>query len=85
MRRVHPGSLFGLATILQQGVPRMTPEQAVNNAHQIIEGLHRLGLEIGPLAAFGPHEMEHGNPLDALDLAADMIEREMGRKPWLPD
>ena len=81
---VHPASLMGLAHVLQSGNPKMSPAVAVDNAHKIIRGLHKMGLEVGPLAAFGPHESSD-KPLDALDMAADLIERDMGRKPWLID
>jgi hypothetical protein len=70
--------------VLQTGYPSMTAQQAVSNAEQIIRGLHLMDLEIGPLAAFGPHNGKRESPLDALDLAADLIEHEMGRRPWLP-
>jgi hypothetical protein len=80
---VHPGALMGLAYVLQEGHPKMTAKQAVDNAHQIIRGLHTMDLEIGPLVAFGPQQ---GTPvLDALDVAADLLAREAGREPWFPD
>lgn len=72
---------MGLAHVLQSGHP-MSPPVAVANAQKIIQGLHRLGLEIGPIAAFGPHDTS-SQPFDGLDLVADMIEKEQGRKPWL--
>lgn len=81
---IHPTSLMGLSWVLRQGYPKMTADQAVSNAHQIIRALHQMGLEIGPLGSFGPQAMDK-SPLDALDLAADMIEAQSGRKPWLPD
>ena len=89
--QIHPGALLGLAHVLQSGFPKMTADQAVDNAVQIIRGLHMQDLEIGPLAAFGPHEVtvrcDHvkvarPDPFAALD--PDEIEREWGRKPWLP-
>jgi hypothetical protein len=83
-RRINPGSLVGLAYVLQSGYPKMTANTAVNNAAQIIRGLHRMGLEVGPQAAFGPQATQPATALDALDVAADMIELETGRKPWLP-
>lgn len=83
-RLIHPGSLVGLAHVLQSGHPNMSPPVAVANSQQIIRGLHRLGLEIGPIAAFGPHDTSN-QPFDGLDLVADMIEKEQGRKPWLPE
>jgi hypothetical protein len=82
--RTHPGALIGLAHVLQAGYPKMTAQQAVDNAQAIIRGLHKMELEIGPIDAFGPHDTTKVGPLDALDVAADMIEQEMDRKPWLP-
>lgn len=43
-----------------------------------------MGLEIGPIAAFGPQAVSN-TPLDGLDLVADMIENDTGRKPWYPE
>ena len=83
-RLIHPASLVGLAHVLQSGHPSMTAEVAVANAQQIIRGLHAMDLEIGPVAAFGP-QAASSSPLDGLDLMADMIEHDMGRKPWLPE
>ena len=82
-RLIHPGSLVGLAHVLQSGT-NMTAPVAVNNAEQIIRGLHRMGLEIGPVEAFGPQATTK-TPFDGLDLIADMIEKDQGRKPWLPE
>lgn len=83
-RLIHPASLVGLAHVLQSGHPNMTAKVAVENAQQIIRGLHRMGLEIGPQAAFGPQAVSN-TPFDGLDVVADMIERDTGRKPWLPE
>ncbi len=64
MRRTHPGALVGLAYALQSGSPNMTAEQAVHNAYQIIQGLHNMDLEVGPMAAFGPRDvMDDGTHL----------------------
>ena len=52
---IHPAARLGLARVLLAGNPHMSAEQAVNNATNIIGGLHRLGLQVGPIAAFGPH------------------------------
>lgn len=83
-RIVHPASLIGLAHVLQSGYPKMSAQQAVANAHTIIQGLHQMDLEIGPAAAFGP-QAGTVTPFDQLSVVADMMEKEMGRKPWLPD
>lgn len=86
MNLVHPGALIGLAHILQSGHPNMTAEQAVSNAHQIIRAMHKLDLQMGPMAAFGPQQQtSSGTSFDALDLVADMMEHDSGRKPWFPD
>jgi hypothetical protein len=83
-RLINPAALVGLAHVLQSAYPKMTAQVAVGNAKEIIRGLHMQGLEIGPADAFGPQAVAN-TPLDGLDLVADMIERELGRKPWLPD
>lgn len=85
MQLVHPVALVGLARVLQAGNPKMSAEMAVNNSNQIIKGLHKLGLQVGPLAAFGPQAAVADQPFDGLNLIADMIEHEQGRKPWLPE
>lgn len=78
---IHPIARIGLARVLLARSPHLTAEQAVEHATQIIRGLHALGLQVGPVAAFGPHE---GVRPDALDELADRIEDESGRRPWLP-
>lgn len=83
---VHPAALIGLAHVLQSGYPNMSAQQAVSNAKQIILGLHKMDLQVGPVAAFGPQQAAGtGTSFDALDIVADMVELEQGRKPWLPD
>lgn len=86
MNLVHPGALIGLAHVLQSAYPKMSAEQAVSNSAQIIRGLHKMDLQVGPMAAFGPQQQTSGGTsFDALDLVADMMEHEAGRKPWFPD
>lgn len=81
-RIIHPGALLGVAHVLQSGHPKMTAEMAVDNAVQIIRGLHEMGLEVGPIAAFGPHEVTQ---TDAFKMAGDLFDKDlMDRKPWLP-
>ena len=83
---IHPAPRLGLARVLLAGNPRMTAEQAVTNATNIIGGLHQLGLQIGPIACFGAHELEQsGLRFDALAEMAEIIEEEFGRRPWLPE
>jgi hypothetical protein len=84
-RIIQPGALLGVAHIFQSANPNMTAPVAVANAQEFIRACHRMGLEVGPVAAFGPHEESSNASLDALDLAADMIEKDMGRKPWFPE
>jgi hypothetical protein len=82
----HPAARLGLARVLLAGHPKMTAEQAVSNATQIIEGLHQLGLQVGPVACFGPQELTRAAiSFDAIGEIADLIEEEAGRRPWLPE
>lgn len=82
MRRIHPIARLGVARIFMENMPDITPDEAVAKATRFIQALHLLDLEIGPMGAFGPQDKELG--FDALDIAADLIERDWGRKPWLP-
>lgn len=75
---------LGVARIFLANIPGLTPDAAVDTATKFIRALHDLNLEVGPIAAFGPQDGQPRGGLDALDLAADMIEQEWGRKPWLP-
>lgn len=82
----HPAARLGHARVLLAGYPKMTAEQAVSNATAIIEGLHQLGLQVGPISCFGPHELEPcAVRFDAVAEMAELIEEEYGRKPWLPE
>lgn len=83
-RMISPAALIGVGHVLQSAYPNMSSRVAIDNAMTIIKGLHQQGLDVGPIAAFGPHDATQ-QPLDALDLAAQMIEKDQGRKPWLPD
>lgn len=79
--RVHPAALLGLATILKGSMPRLTPEQAVRNAEGIIKALHSIGMQVGPLSAFGPHDAPDGS-YDPLAGFAQVMEEYEERRPW---
>lgn len=83
-RIIQPVALLGLSHVLRSAYPKMTPQVAVANAEQIIEALHKMDLDIGPADGFGPQPVS-AQPLDALDVAAERIVADMGRKPWFPD
>jgi hypothetical protein len=83
---IHPAARLGLARVLLAGHRSMTAEQAVSNATANIAGLHRLGLQVGPMACFGPHELRGAAiRFDTIGEIADLIEEEAGRRPWLPE
>jgi hypothetical protein len=83
---IHPAARLGLARVLLAGHPKMTAEQAVANATAIITGLHQLGLQVGPMACFGPQELARAAiSFDTIGEIADLIEEEAGRRPWLPE
>jgi hypothetical protein len=67
---IQPIARLGLAKVLITRSPHLTADQAVRNATDIITALHRLGLQVGPTAAFGPQKAG----LDALDLMAELVE-----------
>ncbi len=83
LRRIHPAARVGLARVLFLRAPTLTPERAVSNATDIIRALHGIGLEIGPMAAFGPHDQALEE--DVFGGLADMMKDFEERQPWLPD
>ena len=83
---IHPAARLGLARVLLAGNPRMTAEMAVSNATNIIGGLHQLGLQVGPIACFGPYEIERSAiTFDALGEMSQIIEETFAKKPRLPE
>ena len=72
----------------------------MENTKNIIEALHRIGLEIGPIDAFGPHECIHdridrakrrGEPAPSRDehlwqvMEQELVTKEwQERRPWDP-
>lgn len=81
--RIFPRSRLSLARILMKGWPRMSPAEAIVNADTIIKALHKMGMQIGPLAAFGPSKDDEETQ-DAFSGFAEMMEEWEERTPWNP-
>jgi hypothetical protein len=78
---VYPRASLALARILTAANPKMTPVQGEKNATQIIQALHKFGLQVGPLATFGPHDSSAG-ARDAFDNFDQMLQSIEERDPW---
>lgn len=77
-----PRARLGLATILMARRPELEPARAVKNADDIIAALHSMGLQVGPIAAFGPHD-----DTSTRDPLASFVETMLSyeeTQPWLP-
>lgn len=77
---IYPRAQMYLARILREGTS-MNSEQADQNAKKIIEALHRHGLQVGPLAGFGPHDSNAG-ARDAFDNFDQVLASLESRDPW---
>jgi hypothetical protein len=82
---VQPGAIRALTKILHMNFPRMTSEQAAQLASKIIRSLHREGMQMGPLATFGPSEMSRtGTPIkrDPFEGFDEVLASLEERSPW---
>lgn len=87
----HPIAITALSQALLQGWPRMGGKMAVKNAVEILEFLHRNGLQVGPAEGFGeqsPRDLiRHGPRVvkpkgDPFDNFMDELAKTEERKPW---
>lgn len=77
---VYPRALLALTGIVRRGTG-MSSKEAERTAHRLIQALHREGLQVGPLAGFGPHDSSAG-ARDAFDNLDQVLQQLEDRDPW---
>lgn len=73
----HPIAITGLSQVLLQKWPKLGGKRSVQVASMILDGLHRLGLQIGPAEAFG-----EGSPRQWQEAKRQETQKTTSVDPW---